>query len=60
MKIDVLNREGTSVGEIELNDAIFAVPVNVPVMHQAVRVYLNSLRAPIRIQAISSPTVQTL
>ncbi|MBQ6841949.1 MAG: 50S ribosomal protein L4 [Firmicutes bacterium] len=44
MKIDVLNREGTSVGEIELNDAIFAVPVNVPVMHQAVRVYLNSLR----------------
>ncbi len=43
-KIDVLDREGASVGEIELNDAIFMAPVNVPVMHQAVTVYLNSLR----------------
>lgn len=43
-KIDVLDREGASVGEIELNDAIFMAPINVPVMHQAVTVYLNSLR----------------
>ena len=43
-KIDVLDREGASVGEIELNDGIFMAPINVPVMHQAVTVYLNSLR----------------
>ena len=40
-KIDMLNREGSSVGEIELNDAIFMNQINV---HQAVRVYLASLR----------------
>ena len=43
-KIDMLNREGSSVGEIELNDAIFMNQINVPIMHQAVRVYLASLR----------------
>lgn len=43
-KIDMLNREGSSVGEIELNDAIFMNRINVPIMHQAVRVYLASLR----------------
>ena len=43
-KIDVLNREGSSVGDIELNDAIFMNQINVPIMHQAVRVYLASLR----------------
>ena len=43
-KIDLLNREGSSVGEVELSDAIFMNQINVPVMHQAVRVYLASLR----------------
>ena len=43
-KIDVLNREGSPVGEIELNDEIFMSQINVPIMHQAVRVYLNSQR----------------
>ena len=43
-KIDVLNREGAVVGEAELNDSIFMSQINVPVMHQAVRVYLNSQR----------------
>ena len=43
-KINVLNREGSSVGEIELNDAIFMNQINVPIMHQAVRVYLASQR----------------
>lgn len=43
-KIDLLNREGSAVGEIELSDAIFMSQINIPVMHQAVRVYLNSQR----------------
>jgi len=43
-KIDLLNREGSAVGEIELNDEIFMSQINVPIMHQAVRVYLNSQR----------------
>lgn len=43
-KVAVYNREGSSVGEIELNDAIFNRQVNMPVMHQAVLVYLNSQR----------------
>jgi len=43
-KIDMLNREGSAKGKIELNDAIFKNQINVPVMHQAVRVYLDSKR----------------
>lgn len=43
-KIDVLNREGSAIGEVELNDAIFMKKMNVPIMHQAVRVYLASQR----------------
>ena len=43
-KIDVLNREGSPVGEVELNDGIFMSQINVPIMHQAVRVYLASQR----------------
>ncbi|MBR5429486.1 MAG: 50S ribosomal protein L4 [Firmicutes bacterium] len=42
--VNVLNREGSPVGEIELSDVIFMSQINVPVMHQAVRVYLNSQR----------------
>ncbi len=40
----ILNREGASVGEVELNEIIFNGPINVPVMHQAVRLYLASQR----------------
>jgi large subunit ribosomal protein L4 len=43
-KIDVLNREGSASGEIELSNAIFMNQINTPIMHQAVRVYLASLR----------------
>lgn len=43
-KIDVLNREGSASGEIELSDAIFMNQINTPIMHQAVRVYLASQR----------------
>lgn len=43
-KIDVMNREGSPVGEIELNDELFMSQINVPIMHQAVRVYLASQR----------------
>ena len=42
--VNVYNKEGAAVGEIELNAAIFESQINVPVMHQAVRVYLNSQR----------------
>jgi len=42
--IAVYNREGNSVGEIELNPVIFESQINVPVMHQAVVVYLASQR----------------
>lgn len=42
--LSVLNREGSSVGEVELNEHIFNGPINVPVMHQAVRLYLASQR----------------
>lgn len=42
--VNVLNREGSPVGELELNDLLFMSQVNVPIMHQAVRVYLNSQR----------------
>jgi large subunit ribosomal protein L4 len=35
MQISVRNMAGETVGEIELRDDIFGVPVNVPVMHQA-------------------------
>ena len=44
-KIDVLNMEGKKVGTTELNEAIFAAPVNVPLMHQATLVYLAALRS---------------
>jgi len=43
-KIDVLNREGSAVGEVELKDELFSARINVPLMHQAVRVYLASQR----------------
>ena len=35
MQISVYNTAGETVGEIELREDIFGVPINVPVMHQA-------------------------
>jgi len=35
MQVPVYNIEGEQVGEVDLNDAIFAAPVNEAVMHQA-------------------------
>lgn len=43
-KVALYNSEGTQVGEVQLNDEIFGVPVNEAVMHQAVVQYLASLR----------------
>jgi len=38
------NKEGQSIGEIELNDNIFAAKINVPVMHEVVKAYLANQR----------------
>lgn len=43
-KVAVLNINGEQVGEIELSDAVFGAPINVPVMHEAVLSYLASQR----------------
>ena len=43
-KVAVYNMEGAQVGEMELNADIFNREVNVPVMHQAVNLYLASQR----------------
>ncbi|MDI6604410.1 MAG: 50S ribosomal protein L4 [Thermoanaerobacteraceae bacterium] len=43
-KVAVFNINGEQTGEIELNDAVFGVNVNVPVMHDAVLSYLASQR----------------
>ncbi len=44
MKTTVYDMNGNSVGEIELNDAIFAVEPNVSVMHTVVKNYLANQR----------------
>lgn len=38
-KVPVYNMEGSQVGEIDLNDAIFGTEVNEPLLHQAVVMY---------------------
>jgi large subunit ribosomal protein L4 len=43
-KVPVYNVNGEQVGEIELKDSVFGVPVNVAVMHQAVINYLANQR----------------
>jgi len=35
MQVSIMNMAGEQVGAVELADAIFAAPVNVPLMHQA-------------------------
>ncbi len=42
--VKVLNMAGTEVGEIALNDAVFAVEVSKAVLHAAVRAYLLNQR----------------
>lgn len=44
MKATVYDMNGNSVGEVELNDAIFAVEPNVSVMHTVVKNYLANQR----------------
>ena len=43
-KVAVYNMQGNTVGELELNDEIFAAPVNTGLMHQAVVMYLANQR----------------
>jgi len=43
-KLNVLNMQGASCGEIELSDAVFGAEVNVPVLHSVVRAYLLNQR----------------
>jgi len=43
-KIDLFNQSGSSVGEIELNDAVFAIEPNNQAMFDAVLTYRASLR----------------
>ncbi len=43
-KVPVYNTEGETVGELELREDVFAVPVNEPLLHQAVVTYLANRR----------------
>src|SRR5436189_831882 len=43
--VDSKNLNNEVVGQLELADAVFAAPVNVGLMHQAVKQYLASRRA---------------
>lgn len=43
-KVAVYNVQGEQVGDIELKDAVFGVPVNEPVIHQAVVAQLANRR----------------
>ena len=53
-KVDLLNKEGKKVGDIELADSIFAVEVNEDVMHEVVLNYLANQR-----QGTQSTTTRT-
>lgn len=44
MEVRVFNMEGKDVGAVELNEEIFAVPVNMPLLHEAVKNYLANQR----------------
>jgi large subunit ribosomal protein L4 len=43
--VDVVNLEGSKVGQVELADAVFAAKVNPHLLHETVRWYLNTQRA---------------
>lgn len=42
--VPVYNMQGEAVGEIALSDAVFAVPVNIPLLHQVSVGYLANAR----------------
>ena len=44
MRVPVKNMSGKQVGEVELNDAVFAAPINTSVMHQALVRQLSNAR----------------
>jgi large subunit ribosomal protein L4 len=44
MQVQVMNMAGEKVGEAELSDAIFAAPINKPLMHQALLRQLANAR----------------
>lgn len=44
MEVKVYNMEGKDVGTVNLKDEIFAVPVNVALLHEAVKNYLANQR----------------
>ena len=44
MKVPLINMAGDTVGEVELNPAVFEVPVNVSLMHQALTRQLANAR----------------
>lgn len=44
MKVPLINMAGDTVGEVELNPAVFEAPVNVPLMHQALTRQLANAR----------------
>lgn len=43
--VNVYNLAGEVVGELELSDAVFDAPANIPLMHQAVMVYQANQRS---------------
>lgn len=43
-KLDVLNVSGQKVSEIELNESVFGIEPNIPVMHEVVKNYLANQR----------------
>lgn len=43
-KLDVINVSGQKVSEIELNDSVFGIEPNIPVMHEVVKNYLANQR----------------
>ncbi|MBF4695846.1 50S ribosomal protein L4 [Fusibacter ferrireducens] len=43
-KLDILNISGQKVSEIELNETIFGIEPNIPVMHEVVKNYLANQR----------------
>ena len=44
MEVKVYDMEGKEVGTMELSEDIFAIPVNVSLMHEAVKNYLANQR----------------
>ena len=44
MNVKVYDMTGKETGTMELNDNIFAIPVNVVVLHEAVKQYLANQR----------------